>query len=92
MLVLQHRVGDAVKQHAILDRLQQVQISASADRERVRLRRVVAGDDDQRQGFPPLLQAVKHIEPVDPRHVQIEHNGAVYQLRATKLGKLILTK
>jgi len=25
-------------------------------------------------------------------YVQIEHNGAVYQLRATKLGKLILTK
>lgn len=24
--------------------------------------------------------------------VQIEHNGAVYQLRATKFGKLILTK
>ena len=26
------------------------------------------------------------------KSVQIEHNGAVYQLRATKLGKLILTK
>lgn len=25
-------------------------------------------------------------------YVQIEHNGALYQLRATKLGKLILTK
>lgn len=24
--------------------------------------------------------------------IQIEHNGALYQLRATKLGKLILTK
>lgn len=24
--------------------------------------------------------------------VQIEHNGAVYQLRSTRLGKLILTK
>lgn len=25
-------------------------------------------------------------------YVQIEHNGALYQLRATRLGKLILTK
>lgn len=24
--------------------------------------------------------------------IQIQHNGALYQLRATKLGKLILTK
>jgi hemin uptake protein HemP len=24
--------------------------------------------------------------------VQIEHNGALYQLRSTRLGKLILTK
>lgn len=24
--------------------------------------------------------------------IQIEHNGSLYQLRATKLGKLILTK
>jgi hemin uptake protein HemP len=26
------------------------------------------------------------------KSVQIEHNGALYQLRATKFGKLILTK
>lgn len=26
------------------------------------------------------------------KSVQIEHNGSLYQLRATKLGKLILTK
>ena len=26
------------------------------------------------------------------RSVQIEHNGAVYRLQATRLGKLILTK
>lgn len=26
------------------------------------------------------------------RVIQIEHNGVLYQLRATKLGKLILTK
>jgi len=26
------------------------------------------------------------------RFVQIEHNGALYQLRATKYGRLILTK
>ncbi|AKJ28901.1 hypothetical protein AAW51_2210 [Caldimonas brevitalea] len=26
------------------------------------------------------------------KSVQIEHNGALYQLRTTKLGKLILTK
>lgn len=26
------------------------------------------------------------------KSIQIEHNGAVYQLRATKFGKLILTK
>ncbi len=26
------------------------------------------------------------------KSVQIEHNGAFYQLRTTKLGKLILTK
>ena len=25
-------------------------------------------------------------------HVSIEHNGETYQLRATRLGKLILTK
>lgn len=26
------------------------------------------------------------------KSIQIEHNGAVYHLRATRLGKLILTK
>lgn len=26
------------------------------------------------------------------KSIQIEHNGALYQLRATKFGKLILTK
>ncbi|KAF1020919.1 MAG: hypothetical protein GAK30_02198 [Paracidovorax wautersii] len=39
------------------------------------------------------------VQPVDSaellqgqKAVQIQHNGAIYRLQATKLGKLILTK
>ena len=44
----------------------------------------------------PAVSAVAHIDSVSllrgGKCVQIEHNGAMYKLQATKLGKLILTK
>jgi len=48
----------------------------------------------------PALPTGSPAEPALPssrllqgrKSVQIEHNGALYQLRATKFGKLILTK
>lgn len=42
--------------------------------------------------FPaePALSSTRLLQ--GRKSVQIEHNGALYQLRATKFGKLILTK
>ncbi len=44
----------------------------------------------------PATGAMVHIDSVSllrgGKCVQIEHNGAMYKLQATKLGKLILTK
>ena len=44
----------------------------------------------------PAAGALAHIDSVSllrgGKCVQIEHNGAMYKLQATKLGKLILTK
>ena len=44
----------------------------------------------------PAVTALAHIDSVSllrgGKCVQIEHNGSLYKLQATKLGKLILTK
>lgn len=42
---------------------------------------------DQR---PPLVQSAKLFQ--GHRTVEISHNGELYRLQATRLGKLILTK
>ena len=43
---------------------------------------------DQSWGSVIRSEQLLHGQPV----LHIEHNGALYQLRATRLGKLILTK
>ncbi|MDR7095549.1 hemin uptake protein HemP [Hydrogenophaga laconesensis] len=44
----------------------------------------------------PAMGALPHIDSISllrgGKCVQIEHNGSLYKLQATKLGKLILTK
>ena len=44
----------------------------------------------------PMDQACAQVKSIDllqgRRAVDIEHNGALYRLQTTKLGKLILTK
>lgn len=49
-----------------------------------------------RQGNPAQEHVAPVVESTDllrgQKTVEIKHNGAVYRLQATKLGKLILTK
>jgi hemin uptake protein HemP len=53
---------------------------------------IVAGELASTPGLPaePALPSSRLLQ--GRKSVQIEHNGALYQLRATKFGKLILTK
>lgn len=62
-------------------------------------RRVVAApvqDAEEAVGPVDAANALVHINSVSllrgGKCVQIEHNGSMYKLQATKLGKLILTK
>ncbi len=44
----------------------------------------------RRRAAPPYLQSDALLQ--GQNSVSIQHNGAIYRLQATKLGKLILTK
>ena len=61
------------------------------------------GGDNTGPGFTtvasPHVAPANRAEPLSStallrgrRHVEIEHNGEVYRLQTTRLGKLILTK
>lgn len=52
-------------------------------------RRAHAPQTDSQQRQPPLSSAQLLR---GERVVEIDHNGAIYRLQATRLGKLILTK
>ncbi|RYY85612.1 MAG: hemin uptake protein HemP [Comamonadaceae bacterium] len=47
-------------------------------------------DDNSRAGAPAALDSTQLLR--GGRSVEIRHNGEVYRLQATRLGKLILTK
>jgi len=56
-------------------------------------------DASPRGRLQPQAEAAEALEAIASsallrgrKSVRIEHNGALYQLRATKFGKLILTK
>ncbi len=51
------------------------------------------------EAAPPAAQAAAGRQPIDSREllrggrvIEIAHEGTVYRLQATRLGKLILTK
>jgi len=44
------------------------------------------------QASPPPARWTSEVLLAGAREVQIEHQGSIYRLRLTQLGKLILTK
>lgn len=61
---------------------------AQPQREPARDDRPGAGSDESAR--PPLLRSDELLR--GHRTVEISHNGVLYRLQATRLGKLILTK
>lgn len=71
----------------------------SIDRPVLRLQRVAAGSSGSTRDEQATLPQSSHAPSFDSmsllrgsKVVEIAHNGSVYRLQATKLGKLILTK
>ncbi|WP_382158115.1 hemin uptake protein HemP [Hydrogenophaga sp. ANAO-22] len=56
----------------------------------------VDADEAQTQAAPSVLDGLSSIDSLSllqgGKCVQIAHNGSMYKLQSTKLGKLILTK
>ena len=72
----------------------------SIDRPVLRLQRVAAGEpsgvQDEQATPLPMSASARGFDSMSllrgSKVVEIAHNGSVYRLQATKLGKLILTK